>query len=109
MEGAGAPSAPSAPLAQAQPPQAAPPLAAPANQASRGMVDQAKENLPGLQSPQCNIPVCQRLYRSFHAFDCTYQPSRGGPGEPAAANLQFVSATFFSLTAVARCHAYAPV
>jgi hypothetical protein len=79
MEGAEGAGAPTAPQAQAQPSQAAPPLAAPAEQASRGVVDQANANLPGLQSPQCNIPVCERLYRSFHAFDCTYQPSRGGP------------------------------
>jgi uncharacterized protein YjbI with pentapeptide repeats len=48
--------------------------------AARGMVDQAKANLFSLQqSPQCNISVCQRSYRSFRDSDCTYQPSRGGP------------------------------
>jgi hypothetical protein len=30
-------------------------------------------------SPPCNIPVCQRFYRSFHRSDCTYQPFSGGP------------------------------
>jgi hypothetical protein len=29
-------------------------------------------------SPQCNVPVCQRFYRSFHRSDCTYQPFSGG-------------------------------
>jgi hypothetical protein len=27
----------------------------------------------------CNIPVCERAYRSFRASDCTYQPDAGGP------------------------------
>jgi hypothetical protein len=31
------------------------------------------------RSPQCNIHVCQRFYRSFHRSDCTYQPFSGGP------------------------------
>jgi 1A family penicillin-binding protein len=79
MESAEGAGAPTAPQAQAQPSQAVPPLAAPAAQASHGVVDQANANLPGLQNPQCNIPLCQRLYHSFRASDCTYQPSRGGP------------------------------
>jgi 1A family penicillin-binding protein len=29
-------------------------------------------------APDCNIPVCQRYYRSFRSSDCTYQPSEGG-------------------------------
>ena len=28
---------------------------------------------------KCNIPVCERSYRSFRASDCTYQPNEGGP------------------------------
>lgn len=28
---------------------------------------------------KCNIPVCERHYRSFRASDCTYQPYEGGP------------------------------
>jgi 1A family penicillin-binding protein len=28
---------------------------------------------------KCNIPVCERSYRSFRASDCTYQPAEGGP------------------------------
>jgi hypothetical protein len=31
------------------------------------------------RSPQCNIHVCERFYRSFHRSDCTYQPFYGGP------------------------------
>ena len=30
-------------------------------------------------SAKCNIPVCERSYRSFRASDCTYQPDEGGP------------------------------
>jgi len=26
---------------------------------------------------QCNVPVCQKLFRSFHASDCSYQPFHG--------------------------------
>jgi hypothetical protein len=83
-KGGGAPTAPSGTQVEAQQSPAAPaapaaPAGAPAEQASRGVVDQANSNLFGLQSPQCNIPVCQRFYRSFRGSDCTYQPSRGGP------------------------------
>ncbi len=28
--------------------------------------------------PTCNIRTCERIYRSFRASDCTYQPYRGG-------------------------------
>jgi penicillin-binding protein 1A len=31
-----------------------------------------------VDSAQCNIPVCERYYRSFRAADCTYQPFWGG-------------------------------
>jgi penicillin-binding protein 1A len=33
----------------------------------------------GAAGATCNIPVCERYYRSFRASDCTYQPYQGGP------------------------------
>jgi penicillin-binding protein 1A len=37
------------------------------------------QNTAGAASARCNIPVCERYYRSFRASDCTYQPDEGGP------------------------------
>jgi hypothetical protein len=42
---------------------------------AQGLARPAASETPA--SPQCNIPVCQRSYRSFRASDCTYQPFRG--------------------------------
>jgi penicillin-binding protein 1A len=36
------------------------------------------QNITGAASASCNIPVCERYYRSFRASDCTYQPLEGG-------------------------------
>jgi 1A family penicillin-binding protein len=37
------------------------------------------QNTAGAAGAKCNIPVCERSYRSFRASDCTYQPDAGGP------------------------------
>jgi penicillin-binding protein 1A len=37
------------------------------------------QNTAGAASARCNIPICERYYRSFRASDCTYQPDEGGP------------------------------
>jgi penicillin-binding protein 1A len=37
------------------------------------------QNTAGAASAKCNIPICERYYRSFRASDCTYQPDEGGP------------------------------
>ena len=31
------------------------------------------------QGGRCNVPACERFYRSFRGSDCTYQPYSGGP------------------------------
>jgi len=36
------------------------------------------QNTAGAATTTCNIPVCERYYRSFRASDCTYQPYEGG-------------------------------
>jgi hypothetical protein len=58
-----------------------PPSPAPPNEQlveARGPAMPAASEKPAL-SPQCNIPVCQGVYRSFRSSDCTYKPSSGGP------------------------------
>jgi hypothetical protein len=56
------------------PPSPAPPNKQPVE--ALGPATPAASEAPAL-SPQCNIRLCSRLYRSFHVSDCTYQPSRG--------------------------------
>jgi penicillin-binding protein 1A len=53
-----------------------PPADAQQAQAPTGLFNQ---NIAGATSAKCNIPVCERNYRSFRASDCTYQPEEGGP------------------------------
>ncbi|MBV8671040.1 MAG: BA14K family protein, partial [Candidatus Eremiobacteraeota bacterium] len=42
-------------------------------------IRQDSMSVPDLAGGQCNVPVCERKYRSFRASDCTYQPYWGGP------------------------------
>lgn len=53
-----------------------PPADAQQAQAPTGLFNQT---IAGPASAKCNIPVCERNYRSFRASDCTYQPEEGGP------------------------------
>jgi penicillin-binding protein 1A len=53
-----------------------PPADAQQAQAPTGLFNQ---NTAGPAGAKCNIPVCERYYRSFRASDCTYQPDEGGP------------------------------
>jgi penicillin-binding protein 1A len=52
-----------------------PPVAAQQVQAPDELFNQ---NTTGAASAKCNIPVCERYYRSFRASDCSYQPEEGG-------------------------------
>ena len=52
----------------------------------------AQARLKAASKPRCDIPVCERRYRSFNPEDCTYQPNygsrrlcdRGDPESPRA-------------------------
>jgi len=43
---------------------------------AKGPATPARSEIPA-SNPQCNIRLCKRLYRSFRASDCTFQPFRG--------------------------------
>jgi 1A family penicillin-binding protein len=68
--------APSTTVAAQQSPDQTPPGGEQQMQPPNGLFNQ---NTAGPASAQCNIPVCERSYRSFRAADCTYQPEEGGP------------------------------
>jgi membrane peptidoglycan carboxypeptidase len=44
--------------------------------ALNNLFDQSATNAA---NASCNVPVCERSYRSFRASDCSYQASEGGP------------------------------
>jgi penicillin-binding protein 1A len=50
-----------------------------ADQQARAPNELFNQNTAGAANAKCNIPVCERSYRSFRASDCTYQPDEGGP------------------------------
>jgi penicillin-binding protein 1A len=62
-------------VAQQNTNQTPPPVAAQQTQAPNELFNQ---NTAGAASAKCDIPVCERYYRSFRASDCTYQPEEGG-------------------------------
>jgi penicillin-binding protein 1A len=69
------PTASTTPVAQQNTNQTPPPAEQQA-QAPNALFNQ---NTAGPAGGKCNIPVCERYYRSFRASDCTYQPDEGGP------------------------------
>jgi penicillin-binding protein 1A len=68
------PAASTTPVAQQNANQT-PPAAEQQAQAPNALFNQ---NTAGAAGARCNIPVCERYYRSFRAADCTYQPEEGG-------------------------------